>query len=140
MKKSGSDAKSSDQQDGTAEGNDKEASNATRHFFDGEESCYVIDAKLEGNVGRYLNVSHEEYSEGIVCWIVCPDCILLISILLRDLPTIHLMLFFSLQHSCQPNLFAQNVFVDTHDLRFPWVAFFASKLVTFCYDIIYCLC
>uniref|UniRef100_A0A674CQE9 SET domain bifurcated histone lysine methyltransferase 1a n=1 Tax=Salmo trutta TaxID=8032 RepID=A0A674CQE9_SALTR len=86
-KKSGSDAKSSDQQDGTAEGNDKEASNATRHFFDGEESCYVIDAKLEGNVGRYLN------------------------------------------HSCQPNLFAQNVFVDTHDLRFPWVAFFASKRI-----------
>uniref|UniRef100_A0A8C7HY21 Histone-lysine N-methyltransferase SETDB1 n=1 Tax=Oncorhynchus kisutch TaxID=8019 RepID=A0A8C7HY21_ONCKI len=86
-KKSGSAAKSSDQQDGTAEGNDKEASNATRHFFDGEESCYVIDAKLEGNVGRYLN------------------------------------------HSCQPNLFAQNVFVDTHDLRFPWVAFFASKRI-----------
>ena len=24
-------------------------------------------------MGRYLNVSHEEYSEGIVCWIVCPD-------------------------------------------------------------------
>uniref|UniRef100_A0A182W7G5 Histone-lysine N-methyltransferase n=1 Tax=Anopheles minimus TaxID=112268 RepID=A0A182W7G5_9DIPT len=30
-------------------------------------------------------------------------------------------------HSCNPNLFVQNVFVDTHDLRFPWVAFFASK-------------
>uniref|UniRef100_A0A182M0Q0 Histone-lysine N-methyltransferase eggless n=1 Tax=Anopheles culicifacies TaxID=139723 RepID=A0A182M0Q0_9DIPT len=29
-------------------------------------------------------------------------------------------------HSCVPNLFVQNVFVDTHDLRFPWVAFFAS--------------
>ncbi|XP_055545071.1 histone-lysine N-methyltransferase eggless [Wyeomyia smithii] len=28
-------------------------------------------------------------------------------------------------HSCNPNLFVQNVFVDTHDLRFPWVAFFA---------------
>ncbi|KAM9416129.1 LOW QUALITY PROTEIN: histone-lysine N-methyltransferase SETDB1-A, partial [Salvelinus alpinus] len=86
-KKSGSDAKSSDQQDGTAEGNDKQASNATRRYFDGEESCYIIDAKLEGNVGRYLN------------------------------------------HSCHPNLFAQNVFVDTHDLRFPWVAFFTSKRI-----------
>ncbi|XP_076034756.1 histone-lysine N-methyltransferase eggless-like [Oratosquilla oratoria] len=31
-----------------------------------------------------------------------------------------------LNHSCQPNVFVQNVFVDTHDLRFPWVAFFAS--------------
>uniref|UniRef100_A0A182J3P8 Histone-lysine N-methyltransferase n=1 Tax=Anopheles atroparvus TaxID=41427 RepID=A0A182J3P8_ANOAO len=30
-------------------------------------------------------------------------------------------------HSCVPNLFVQNVFVDTHDLRFPWVAFFASR-------------
>lgn len=30
-----------------------------------------------------------------------------------------------LQHSCQPNVFVQNVFVDTHDVRFPWVAFFA---------------
>lgn len=29
----------------------------TRLFFDGEESCYIIDAKLEGNLGRYLNVS-----------------------------------------------------------------------------------
>lgn len=32
-------------------------------------------------------------------------------------------------HSCSPNLFVQNVFVDTHDLRFPWVAFFASKRI-----------
>ncbi|KAG5271110.1 hypothetical protein AALO_G00176000 [Alosa alosa] len=60
---------------------------STRQFFDGEESCYIIDAKLEGNLGRYLN------------------------------------------HSCSPNLFVQNVFVDTHDLRFPWVAFFASKRI-----------
>uniref|UniRef100_A0A8D2GUX8 Histone-lysine N-methyltransferase SETDB1 n=1 Tax=Urocitellus parryii TaxID=9999 RepID=A0A8D2GUX8_UROPR len=47
----------------------------TRQFYDGEESCYIIDAKLEGNLGRYLN------------------------------------------HSCSPNLFVQNVFVDTHDLQ-----------------------
>jgi [histone H3]-N6,N6-dimethyl-lysine9 N-methyltransferase len=31
------------------------------------------------------------------------------------------------QHSCDPNLFVQNVFVDTHDLRFPWIAFFAER-------------
>ncbi|XP_016947742.1 histone-lysine N-methyltransferase eggless [Drosophila biarmipes] len=30
-------------------------------------------------------------------------------------------------HSCNPNLFVQNVFVDTHDLRFPWVAFFSAS-------------
>lgn len=33
------------------------------------------------------------------------------------------------QHSCAPNLFVQNVFVDTHDLRFPWVAFFAMTYI-----------
>ena len=32
-----------------------------------------------------------------------------------------------LNHSCTPNLMVQNVFIDTHDLRFPWVAFFASR-------------
>ncbi|KAL2080122.1 hypothetical protein ACEWY4_023915 [Coilia grayii] len=61
--------------------------NCTRKLFDGEESCYIIDARHHGNVGRYIN------------------------------------------HSCDPNLFVQNVFVDTHDLRFPWVAFFTSKRV-----------
>ncbi|XP_028404794.1 uncharacterized protein LOC114527359 [Dendronephthya gigantea] len=32
-----------------------------------------------------------------------------------------------LNHSCSPNLFVQNVFIDTHDMRFPWVAFFAQN-------------
>ncbi|XP_059480204.1 histone-lysine N-methyltransferase SETDB1 isoform X2 [Neocloeon triangulifer] len=32
-------------------------------------------------------------------------------------------------HSCDPNVIVQNVFVDTHDLRFPWVAFFTKKHV-----------
>jgi histone-lysine N-methyltransferase SETDB1 len=30
-------------------------------------------------------------------------------------------------HSCSPNVFVQNIFVDTHDLRFPWVGFFAAE-------------
>merc|ERR1712098_466411 len=29
-----------------------------------------------------------------------------------------------LNHSCDPNVFVQNVFVDSHDLRFPTIAFF----------------
>ncbi|XP_008321419.1 histone-lysine N-methyltransferase SETDB1-B isoform X3 [Cynoglossus semilaevis] len=74
-------------QQGQTAGGGENISKNTRLFFDGEESCYIIDAKLEGNLGRYLN------------------------------------------HSCSPNLFVQNVFVDTHDLRFPWVAFFASKRI-----------
>ena len=32
-------------------------------------------------------------------------------------------------HSCQPNIFTHTVFLDTHDLRFPWVAFFAKKRI-----------
>lgn len=34
-----------------------------------------------------------------------------------------------LNHSCMPNLLVQNVFIDTHDLRFPWVAFFATSTI-----------
>nr|XP_009859807.1 histone-lysine N-methyltransferase SETDB1-like isoform X3 [Ciona intestinalis] len=34
-----------------------------------------------------------------------------------------------LNHSCSPNLMVQNVFIDTHDLRFPWVAFFTNSMV-----------
>nr|QDF21443.1 histone-lysine N-methyltransferase eggless isoform X4 [Brachionus koreanus] len=32
-------------------------------------------------------------------------------------------------HSCSPNIFVQNVFVDTYDLRFPWIAFFANTAI-----------
>nr|CAH7718794.1 unnamed protein product [Callosobruchus chinensis] len=34
-----------------------------------------------------------------------------------------------LNHSCSPNIFVQNVFVDTHDPRFPWAAFFSSQFI-----------
>lgn len=33
-------------------------------------------------------------------------------------------------HSCDPNIFIQNVFIDTHDLRFPWVAYFALSNIS----------
>lgn len=32
-------------------------------------------------------------------------------------------------HSCEPNAFVQNVFIETHDLRFPVVAFFAIRTI-----------
>ncbi|KAI4875991.1 hypothetical protein NFI96_031309 [Prochilodus magdalenae] len=32
-----------------------------------------------------------------------------------------------INHSCDPNLFVQNVFVDTHDSKFPAVAFFTCR-------------
>lgn len=34
-----------------------------------------------------------------------------------------------LNHSCTPNVFVQNVFIDTYDFRFPWIAFFASTFI-----------
>lgn len=40
----------------------------TRQFYDGEESCYIIDAKLEGNLGRYLNVRPLSLTSR--CWII----------------------------------------------------------------------
>ncbi len=30
-------------------------------------------------------------------------------------------------HSCSPNVFVQNVFIETWDMRFPWVAFFTAS-------------
>ena len=74
-----------------------------------EAQCYVMDAKLQGNIGRFLNVC--------------------------DYNVVYKYYFslYFLQHSCQPNLFVQNVFVDTHDLRFPWVAFFTNQLASLCY-------
>ncbi|CAF2506722.1 unnamed protein product [Rotaria sp. Silwood2] len=30
-------------------------------------------------------------------------------------------------HSCSPNVFVQNVFIETWDVRFPWVAFFTAS-------------
>lgn len=30
-------------------------------------------------------------------------------------------------HSCEPNVFVQNVFISSHDPRFPEVAFFAKR-------------
>ncbi|CAF5219027.1 unnamed protein product, partial [Rotaria magnacalcarata] len=32
-------------------------------------------------------------------------------------------------HSCSPNIAVQNVFVDTHDIHFPWIGFFTTKTV-----------
>jgi histone-lysine N-methyltransferase SETDB1 len=29
-------------------------------------------------------------------------------------------------HSCSPNVFVQNVFIESWDVRFPWVAFFTA--------------
>merc|ERR1712059_123104 len=34
-----------------------------------------------------------------------------------------------LNHNCNTNVFVQNVLVDTHDVRFPWVALFTSTHV-----------
>ncbi|CAI6361811.1 unnamed protein product [Macrosiphum euphorbiae] len=52
-------------------------------YLDKDRGIYTLDAKVNGNIGRYFN------------------------------------------HSCDPNIFVQNVFIDTHDLRFPWVSYFA---------------
>ncbi|CAG0887251.1 unnamed protein product [Cyprideis torosa] len=60
-----------------------------------EKIMYIMDAKVKGNIGRYLN------------------------------------------QSCDPNVFVQNVFVDSHELRFPWVAFFASENIKACEELIW---
>ncbi|CAF3241318.1 unnamed protein product, partial [Rotaria sp. Silwood2] len=32
-------------------------------------------------------------------------------------------------HSCSLNIAVQNVFVDTHDIHFPWIDFFATNTI-----------
>jgi len=58
-------------------------------------------------------------------------------------------------HSCSPNIFVQNVFIDTYDLKFPWIAFFSMQAIKagteLCWDynytidsvkgrVLYCYC
>lgn len=57
------------------------------HSILNESHDYTLDARMQGNVGRFFN------------------------------------------HSCDPNAFVQNVFIESHDLRFPTVAFFASRTI-----------
>lgn len=66
---------------------EKQKFTSVRKLFGREEKSFIMDAKMAGNIGRYLN------------------------------------------HSCFPNVMVQNVFVDTHDLRFPWIAFFTTTFV-----------
>lgn len=75
-------------------------------FFEKNQKCFILDAMKTGNIGRYFNVSILLYS---------------------FFSTTIYGQFSSFQHSCEPNMFVQNVFVDTHDLRFPWVALFAMS-------------
>ena len=32
-------------------------------------------------------------------------------------------------HSCTPNIFVQNVFIDSYDLKFPYIAFFTTQAI-----------
>jgi histone-lysine N-methyltransferase SETDB1 len=55
------------------------------HSILNESQDYTLDARMQGNIGRFFN------------------------------------------HSCDPNSMVQNVFIETHDLRFPVVAFFTKR-------------
>lgn len=68
-------------------GSDDDRSDGFRRIHDilNESQDYTLDARMQGNVGRFFN------------------------------------------HSCDPNAFVQNVFIESHDLRFPHVAFFTKR-------------
>lgn len=80
----------------------------------GEDAIeFVVDGRYRGNISRFFNVSLNNNKNSIF-----------------QSNFIKFEMFITiLQHSCQPNIFSQTVFVDTHDLRFPWLAFFT------CFDI-----
>lgn len=88
---------------------DNTTTKSIRKFYGKNEAVYIMDAKKTGNIGRYFNVRKFAVCTQGFCEIIS------------------FSVYSIIQHSCAPNLFVQNVFVDTHDLRFPWVAFFASS-------------
>lgn len=49
----------------------------TRSLFDGEKACYLIDAKREGNVARFINVRTRRELAGFVdrriVMLICED-------------------------------------------------------------------
>ncbi|KAI1307584.1 Histone-lysine N-methyltransferase eggless [Halotydeus destructor] len=65
----------------------KEKEIPNRYRLYKEDGPYVLDGRVKGNIGRFLN------------------------------------------HSCDPNAYCQNVFIETHDLRFTHMALFTSKFV-----------
>ena len=91
---------------GNANGAQPKGNRSLRKLYGKNEKVYIMDAKLCGNVGRYFNVSLS-YA--------------------MNMKLILMILIF--QHSCDPNLMVQSVFVDTHDMRFPWIAFFAMRVI-----------
>ena len=113
-----------------SEQSDIEKQNFRQRYFK-EEYCYVMDAKSKGNIGRYLNVS-SVYSVCFVCYYQMCSLPFRWCEFERRYSLNTVLCCVCLQHSCDPNVFVQNVFVDSHDLRFPWVAFFAGRCVRAC--------
>ena len=40
---------------------------STRDYYKDDQSCYIMDAKSMGNIGRYLNVSSKNTKKLIIC-------------------------------------------------------------------------
>ncbi|OWR47690.1 histone-lysine N-methyltransferase SETDB1 like protein, partial [Danaus plexippus plexippus] len=99
---------------------------SVRSLFGEDEACYILDAKVQGNIGRYLNVRGCTTPRSLYDRQSC-DLYIELNVLVPA--KTHSPVSVSRQHSCVPNVFVQNVFVDTHDPRFPWVAFFALTAV-----------
>lgn len=85
---------------------------------------YVVDALHHGNVSRFLNV-RTRFGVYSLCFVLTRHFIVVISFV-GDL-FIHIFPC-HFQHSCDPNLFVQHVFVDD-DVRFPRIAFFTREAI-----------
>lgn len=85
-----------------------------------DKKPYSLDARYRSNLSRFMNVS----TSTAMCAVfhrysLCRLCL-----------TGALFISFRLnQHSCDPNLFIQIAYIDTHDTRFPWAGFFTNRFI-----------
>ncbi|ODM90642.1 Histone-lysine N-methyltransferase eggless [Orchesella cincta] len=102
-------------EDGKPEGTKKKQLTSQDYNDCLQDDCFVVDARVNGNASRFFNVCSNYSMENVQAFYLrwnVTNCI-----------------FLMFQHTCDPNVILQHVFSDTHNVRFPQLAFFTTCLV-----------
>lgn len=90
-------------------------------LFGKDEEPFVVDGRFRGNVSRFVNVGFHETQASKNRKLARTT-----SICKTHANETYSEYF---QHSCDPNCFPQPVFIENHDLRFPYLALFSTKFI-----------